>query len=405
MVRFGMAVCVFSIATFAAAETPAQAAPAAPAAPGGTESVVAVPVGTSSAPTAAATARPRSHRLVAPLMAPLAIPPKATVTVQVPAPTTVKVAAVPTAADQAAIVASAQDAAAQSSQQLDKFQQVYEDATKIFGAEHTVISPSFFVATDIQGRLSATDKHEAGLSATLLLPLIGIGGGHGKFDWWPVLASSDETQIYQTFLSQLDQYQQAETNVKALGGDIDAIAHTKWNVQNLLVAKQLFCQEELDPELPPDAAAAIKKLCAGTLSTTITPTTTNGVTSIDPTPEQQLVINTVSPPTGRSDAVTLERHNFLIGPSLGIPLTKNPTDIFQLGASAEIGDEAFRIMATGGLVGRYQGATYKDIFAAGWFVGFALSGQIGDELFHYFNGGSNLMNQLAQIKNNPPPPQ
>jgi hypothetical protein len=333
-------------------------------------------------------------------MAPLAIPPNASVTIQGPAATVVKAAAVSAAGGTATIVTSAEDAATQSSQQLDKFQQVYEDATKIFGAEHTVISPSFFVATDIQGRLNATDKHETGLSATLLLPLFGAGGGHGA-DWWPVLASSDEAQIYQTFLQQLDQYQQAEANVAALGGEIDAIAHTKWNVQKLLVAKQLFCQEQLDPELPPAATAAIKNLCAGTLATTITPTMTAAGISMDPTPEQQLVINAVS----SSGAVKLQRHNFLIGPSLGIPLTQNPTDIFQLGGSAEIGGEPFRFMVNGGLVGRYQGATMKDVLAAGWFVGFALSGQLGDELFHYFNGGSDLLNQLAQIKNNPTTPQ
>ena len=171
-------------------------------------------------------------------------------------------------------------------------------------------------------------------------------------------------------------------------GRAKAIANTKWNIQTLMVAKQLFCQENIDPDLPASAQTAIKSLCAGTLPTTFANST--------PSPEQQTVINTVTKPV-EADALVPKRHNVLLGPSLGIPLTKNPTDIFQLGASAEIGGKSFRVMASGGLVGRYSGPTYKDIFAAGWFVGVALSGEMGDELFHYFNGGSNLMTQLASL--------
>jgi hypothetical protein len=419
MCGLGKLVRSAALATFAVGAGLAQAAPEAPTAPGGGNAAAASAPVTPIAPSVGDNVR-RHARLVAPVMAPLAIPPQARVSYKLPAKTA-EVAAVPEtvvtgssdavkALAAAAAISSAQDAAAQSSTQLDKFQQVYEDATKIFGSEHTVISPSLFVANDIKGRLSATDKRQTGVAGTLMLPLIGIGGGHGRFDWWPVLVTSDETQIYQSFLTQLDQYQQAESNIIALGGNIDAIAHTKWNVQNLLLAKQLFCQEEVDPELPPAGQDVIKKLCSDPTFTTITPTTTtttnsdnttSQVTTINPTADQQTVIDAVSM-GAKSGAVKLERHNFLIGPSLGIPITQNPTDIFQFGASAEIGDEEFRIMASGGLVGRYQGANFKDVLAAGWFVGVALSGQIGDELFHYFNGGSNLLTQLAQIKNNPP---
>lgn len=414
MVRFRVKALVLGVATLLGGIQSVRAAPAAPTAPGGLEEEATV----SAAPgaqrqEAAFRGRSRGRRLVSPVMAPFAIPPGA----GVPTPTapSMMLAPVPPGADASsggaetrsearveekmdgatvaatAARADAEDAVAQSSEQLDKFHQLYEDATKIFGKEHTVISPSFFVATDIKGRLNATLKHETGLSATLMLPLVGAGGGH-DVDWWPVLASSDETRIYQAFLAQLAQFQQAEANMKQLTGNIDIVAHTKWNVQNLLLAKQLFCQENVDPDLPQQARDAIDKLCADPRFTTMT--------SLDPTPEQQIVIDAVSQ-GNRSGVIELKRHNFLIGPSLGIPLTKNPTDIFELGLSAEMGNDNFRMMATGGLVGRYQGATYRDIFAAGWFVGLALSGQIGDDVFHYFNGGSNLMSQLAKIKNDP----
>jgi hypothetical protein len=315
------------------------------------------------------------------------------------APTAAELAAEAAAQAQTAKLTAAHDAVTQSSDQLDKFQKVYEDATKIFGAEHTVISPSFFFASDIKGRLDPTEKRETGLSATLLLPLFGAGGGHGA-DWFPVVTSSDETQIYQAFLDQLDQYQQAEANFTTISGSVDAITQTKWNIQNLLAAKQIFCKEEL--EWPAGAEAAIQKLCHEAGFTTITPTTVGGVTTATPSADQTTVINALGTAAKAGQAAP-KRHNLLLGPSLGIPLTKNPTDIFQLGASVEVGGDAFRMMATGGLVGRYQGATWQDVFAAGWFVGVALSGQLGDELFHYFNGGSDLLNQLAQIKNNPTP--
>jgi hypothetical protein len=404
MVRSRLAVWILSMATFVVG---AGAARAAPAAPGSAEP-------SATAPTIK---RSRAARLVSPVFGPMALKPPSAKTPEplLPSPpprAMAEAAVVPSATDTAGIADTVKsDAAAavmQSSDQLDKFHKIYESATKIFGAEHTVITPLFFVAGDINGRLSTTQKREAGLSATLLVPIFGAGGGHGP-DWFPVVTSSDETKIYSDFLDQLAQYQSAEENAKSLGADVDAIAHTKWNVQNLLLAKQIFCKEDIS--WPDKAADAIEQLCKGKLPTTLDPTKTDSSGAPKPSQEQQLVIDAVTPPATAGIVVSPpivvspvpQRHNLMIGPSLGIPLTKNPTDIFQLGASAELGCSAFRFMATGGLVGQYQGATFKDVFAAGWFVGLALSGQLGDELFHFFNGGSDLLNQLAEIKNNPTP--
>jgi len=269
------------------------------------------------------------------------------------------------------------EALIQSSQQLDKFQKIFDQATKIFGSEHTIITPSFFYATDIKGRLDASAKHMAGLSAVLLLPLVGVGGGHGV-DWWPVVTSEDATQIYKDFLDQLKQYQDAEAHASTLRSDVREVLNTKWNAQRLSAAKQIFCQE--DVEWPANVRDEIAKLCGGA--------------AVD-----DKVANLV---TESSSTLVPRRHNLLVGPSMGIPLTKNPIDVFQLGGAIEVGGEPMRFVLTGGLVGRYQGATYKDIFAAGWFVGVALSGEIGDKLFHYFNGGSDLMAQLARVNTSQP---
>jgi hypothetical protein len=265
----------------------------------------------------------------------------------------------------------------QASQQLDKFQKIFEQATKIFGSEHTVITPSFFVATDINGRLDATAKHMAGVSAVLLLPLLGVGGGHGA-DWWPVVTSADAAQIYKDFLDQLKQYQTVETNASALPADVREILNAKWDAQRVAAAAQIFCQEDI--AWPANVYDQIKKFCKeGVITKEVTDLVTESPSKLVP-----------------------KRHNLYIGPSMGIPLTKNPIDVFQLGAAVEFGWEPVRFALTGGLVGHYQGATYADIFGAGWFVGVALSGEIGDKLFHYFNGGSDLMAQLARVKTSQP---
>lgn len=293
--------------------------------------------------------------------------------------------------------------------QLNKFKSIYNSATKIFGDEHTVISPSFFYATDLKGRLGAVGSHQGGVSAVLLVPLWGLGGGHGS-DWWPVIVSSDETKIYQSFLDEVAQYQAAKTNAPADIQNAKTVATqfktgTAWDkTQQIAVARQLFCQEEVDPTPTFSSSTlyhAIKVFCQSFSATpslaTEQPTATAAAaktvaatTTVTDELDKQVK-------NGQMNALVPRRQNLLFGPSLGIPLTNNPTDIFQLGASAEIGGGDLRFMASGGLVGRYSGPTYKDIFAAGWFVGIALSGELGDELFHYFNGGSNLMSQLASL--------
>jgi len=145
--------------------------------------------------------------------------------------------------------------------------------------------------------------------------------------------------------------------------------------------------------VPPEGQAAIKKLCDGKI-----PVSINGT----PTADQQAIINVMSSPSSPDAIVAApQRHSALLGPAIAVPMTKNPTDIFQYGAALEVGNDTLRFIVDGGLVGRYQGGTPKDIFEAGWFVGVALSGVIGDDIFHYFNGGSNLLAQLAQFKSTP----
>jgi len=405
----------------------AGAAPEAPGAPGSPSPSVDSPP-PAPAPSSLTLSHRHGPRLVAPVLAPIVLPPhaarryfpvdanmaapapalpKALSRLVAPAPVEVAPTAAAAAPAEAAPAAessadtdaiAAADAVSQSSAQLDKFHQIFQDATKIFGAEHTILSPTFFLAGDIQGRLSTTDKRQTGLSATIMLPLFGAGGGHGA-DWFPVVGSSDETQVYQAFLDQLDQFQQAQNNLASLTSNIDAIAQTKWNLQRLSAAKQIFCEEDVDPELPKPAQEAIARVCHDKQASTATVSTIAGTSGLKP--DEVTMVDALS--STPKDDVTPRRCTLLLGPSLAIPLTKNPTDIFQWGGSFEVGGDAFRVVATGGLVGRYQGATYRDIFAAGWFAGLALSGQLGDELFHYFNGGSNLLSQLAQLNNTQPP--
>lgn len=272
--------------------------------------------------------------------------------------------------------------ASERSDQLDKFQQVFNQATKIFGGEHTVISPLFYYSGDISGRLQTTGKYQAGVSATLLLPLFGAGGGHGA-DWWPVVTSEDKSKIYDGFLRELEQYRKVVATVQST--DWKGPLELKLDAHALAVAKQLLCQEEIDIGVNKDEIA---RFCRpeGDAEAAVT--------------AQEAVTKKLS---GDLGVLVPKRHRLLLGPALAIPLTENPLNIFQYGAAVEVGGDDFRIIATGGMVGRYDRSSedYKGVFFAGWYVGLALSGEIGDRLFHFFNGGSELMAQLAKAKSDP----
>jgi hypothetical protein len=355
--------------------------PSAPAAPG--PATPSVADAAPSEPAALAPASPAAKRAPLPAaiikasIAPqLKMPSKLPALAPAPSLTAAKanLAGDDTGAHAEPSVDPSEQAVVEASQQLDKFQKVFEQATKIFGSEHTIITPSFFLATDIKGRLNPTEKHMAGLSAVLLLPLVGAGGGHG-LDWWPVVTTEDATQIYKDFLGELKKYEEVTKNATTLPDDVRTVLNAKWDAQRLAAAAQLFCQEDID--WPASLKDKIAALCGGKAG------------------DADIANLVTAAPTSE---IAPRRHNLLLGPSLGIPLTKNPVDLFQVGGALEFGGESVRLVLTGGFVGRYQGATYRDIFAAGWFVGLALSGEIGDKLFHYFNGGSDLMAQLARVK-------
>jgi hypothetical protein len=272
------------------------------------------------------------------------------------------------------------------SEQLDKFQKVFDGATKLFGDEHTIISPLFYYSGDIEGRLQAGGKYQAGISATLLLPLLGFGGGRGA-DWWPVVTTDDGSKIYESFLKELKQYQDAVDNVQTVS-EMKVDLQWKLDAHTLALAKQLICHEDLYP-------TGFKKewidaLCGSS----------NDANAAADSKREAVKTTAEAIKTGVAPLVP-KRHLLLLGPSLSIPLTKNPLNIFQYGAAVEVGRGDFRLIATGGLVGRYDraGDDYKSVFVAGWYAGLALSGQIGDRLFHLFNGGSELLAQLAKAKN------
>ncbi|MDB4986237.1 MAG: hypothetical protein JWN04_1415 [Myxococcaceae bacterium] len=79
-----------------------------------------------------------------------------------------------------------------------------------------------------------------------------------------------------------------------------------------------------------------------------------------------------------------KRHNLLLGPALGIPVTQRPTRLVLLGALLELGgNDYFRAGVAGGIQVRYGDA----LGPPGWFAGLSLSGTFADDLFHIINGG------------------
>jgi hypothetical protein len=84
----------------------------------------------------------------------------------------------------------------------------------------------------------------------------------------------------------------------------------------------------------------------------------------------------------KDESVT-KRHAFLLGPTIGIPVTENPSDVVLAGALFETGYKWFRMSFTAGAKLRYKSIEETP----GWFAGIALSGQLGDDLTHLLNGG------------------
>ncbi|MEY4510288.1 MAG: hypothetical protein RLZZ450_2410, partial [Pseudomonadota bacterium] len=88
-------------------------------------------------------------------------------------------------------------------------------------------------------------------------------------------------------------------------------------------------------------------------------------------------------PSVGTDRVT-RRHPFLLGPAVGIPVTESPGKTLLLGALMEIQIPHF---VRFGLSYGVQ-VEYDHVFGPpGWFTGLALSGELGDDLFHLLNGG------------------
>jgi|GEM_PF-5623305 len=81
---------------------------------------------------------------------------------------------------------------------------------------------------------------------------------------------------------------------------------------------------------------------------------------------------------------SLKRHNILLGPAIGIPVTEDPTSKILVGGLLELGVSEFRFGISGGFQIDYSQVTQDP----GWFTGLAVSGAFGDDLFHLLNDGS-----------------
>jgi hypothetical protein len=86
-----------------------------------------------------------------------------------------------------------------------------------------------------------------------------------------------------------------------------------------------------------------------------------------------------------------KRHNYLIGPAVGFPMTN--VDEWLYGLGLEVGAPALRATIIGGFRSTY---TNRWVVAPlGWFVGIGISGEFADDLFHLANGGLKAARTLS----------
>ena len=85
---------------------------------------------------------------------------------------------------------------------------------------------------------------------------------------------------------------------------------------------------------------------------------------------------------------------FRPNPALGVPISKNPSDLLLAGALLELGtNHYFRVAVTAGAQFRYANLDKTP----GWFAGLAISGAFGDDFVHWINGGLSAARKLQAL--------
>jgi len=298
---------------------------------------------------------------------------------------------------------------------LNKVAKLYDGVQRAVGSEHVLLTLAAYA-----GERGHATQVTAGVAGMVTLPLLGMGGSHGLADWYPVLDTHDSSAAFAKFSEKVGDYVELVDNVNSLSAN-----HPSFKV--LFKAAVTMARQADDADAKEWQSARALKLCLediakvlghgsevvaddalrwaneeeiaeGTPAKPIIDECTKVIKAVkNDVAKAKTAANQVGEgfqklkdllskyrATATADRTLTTRHNLLFGPSIGIPMTSDPTDLLLAGGLLELGaGRFFRLAATGGIQFEYgdPGKT------PGWFAGLALSGELGDDLFHLINGG------------------
>lgn len=338
-----------------------------------------------------------------------------------------------------AALSQAESSSGQAQQQVDRLLRTFRYSRALFGNEHVLLT-----AIAYSGQLCSFDKHtvfhcqakqtRSGLAGAVMVPLLGGGKGYGWADWWPRIETSTEAEAILDFQHAIERMQ---TTLMAFGVlkstdpsmrpvRLSRLMSAARALEQLLVyaavpfgdsegsfkdadAWPLFmlrCLQDLmlrmqapgfaDPP-PPVAADQPPPLEA---SSSVAEEAEPEPRALPPEPVRN---DRLDDAAAELDALWHEyrrlahqkgsrtRHNYLIGPAVGFPMTN--VDEWLYGLGIEVGAPALRATLIGGFRSTYTNRWV--VGPVGWFLGIGISGEFADDLFHLANGGLKAARTLS----------
>jgi hypothetical protein len=297
---------------------------------------------------------------------------------------------------------------------MEETRKVYEQARKLLGGEHVMLTAMAYVSRSCAGGerfffddACSVEPATGAVAGIVSVPLWGVGGEHGS-DWFPVLHTDEETDAFGKFEARVDDYLNAVRAVTTGSGLPELPSETQQRLYRELLrtVDALTRRADEDDASYFEVARSVRNCVKRLLGKDLTPE------EIDAEPPSQSVaeytwlqrcekakadlqqefpkfddrlMHAVETVRTYVRFVTakpaLTRHNFLIGPALGFPVTRDPTETLLWGVAAEVGwRDALRLGFGTGFVLAYDAPVAP---MSGFYAGIALSGALGDQLVHY----------------------
>jgi len=305
---------------------------------------------------------------------------------------------------------------------LDDLRASYRTARRLFGGDHVLLTAMAFYQCDDRvdggqgttvstggglackanivdgaGAVSYERAAHGGAAGVVMVPLLGFGGGHNrkwwqlKGDMWPVLKTDDELQAFLEFQRQLKLHRNLAGADLTVSGNMAEAVSFRLGFEEILRRE---VQTGSDIEAIGEAfLECLQDLDDARISASANPTASE-------TQIAQMVTTLWDEFQAIKGESTTERHNVLIGPFLGIPITEDPRDRMLYGLGIELAPLAgvfkgwsdLRFTAAVGWSADY---TDRLELKSGWALALGLSGSFGDDLVHFFNGASAAGHQVS----------